>query len=375
MPRNALCVTKNSKDSKMHIPVRPLLSLAALTNAVLGATTGTWQVLSPIPIATRQEQATVAINSTTLAIIGGIVPDLSSSNGTTTNSTGFTTTNIVQLYDIPSDTWRTAAPAPVEINHANAGVVNGKIYLLGGLVFTPTGQSDQGSWVAIPNSWVYDSSTDEWAELEATPADLARGAAVVGVYSSKIYLAGGLRLLDLLPITGTQDTVANVTAFDTISGSWVTDLPAAAQQLPEARDHAVGAVVGSTFYVLGGRDRGQTNVKDTVFALDLEDLEAGWRTSSGRMPTARGGLSAGTVGTRVYTFGGEGNQAVITGVYNETEVFDTAAETWTRLSPMRLPRHGTAAVAVEGRVYVPGGGIVQGATPVNVTDVYIPGDI
>lgn len=366
----------------MHILGCPVLPLCILTYALLGAAlpfrtappvnNGTWQILSSIPFAPRQEQATVAINSTTLAIIGGIVPDLSSSNGTISNSTGFTTANLVQLYDIPSDTWTSASPAPVEINHANAGVVDGKIYLLGGLVFTPTGQSDQGSWVAIADAWVYDPATDEWEVLEGTPELLARGAAVVGAYGSRIYVAGGLRLLDLLPVTGVQDTVANVTAFDTASGTWVSDLPAVAQQLPEARDHAVGAVVGSTFYVIGGRDRGQTNVKNTVFALDLEDLEAGWRTSGARMPTARGGLSAGTVGTQVFTFGGEGNQAVSTGVFNETEVFDAATETWTRLAPMRLARHGTEAVAVDGRVYVPGGGTVQGATPVDVLDVYIP---
>lgn len=363
----------------MRISVHTCLPLFAIADTVLGAAIhqphadqGTWKVLSPIPIAPRQEQVTVAVNSSTLAILGGIIPDPSGLNGPSSNSTGFTTTNLVQLYDIPSDTWRTAAPAPVEINHANAAVVNGRIYLLGGLVFTPTGQSDQGSWVAVPDSWAYDPSADAWAVLEAMPGARARGAAVVGVYGPRVYLAGGLRLLDLLPVAGAQDTAADVTAFDTASGAWVADLPAAARELPAPRDHAVGAVVGGTFYVLGGRERGQTNVKDTVFALDLEDLDAGWRTSAGRMPTARGGLSAGTVGSRVYTFGGEGNEALSSGVFNETEVFDTTTETWTSLAPMRLPRHGTSAVAVDERIYVPGGGVVQGAAPVNVTDVYIP---
>lgn len=367
----------------MHVFSHSFLPLSLLTNAILGialphatgrvasVANGTWEVLASIPLAPRQEQVTVAVNPTTLAIIGGIVPDLINSNGTVSNDTGFVTTNIVQLYDIPSDTWTSASPAPVEINHANAGVVDGKIYLLGGLVYTPTGQSAQGSWVAIADAWVYDLSTDKWTVIEGTPEPLARGAAVVGVYGSKIYIAGGLQLLDLLPEAGVQDTVANVTAFDTATGAWVTDLPAAAQQLPEARDHAVGAVVGSTFYVIGGRDRGQTNVKDTVFALDLEDLEAGWRTSDARMPTPRGGLSAGIVGTQVFTFGGEGNEDVFTGVFNETEVFDAATETWTKLASMRLPRHGTSAVAVGDRVYVPGGGTVQGATPVDVLDAYI----
>lgn len=376
---------KLSQAFKMHFLGSPWLSFAILTNTVLGASllhrnaaitasNGSWEILAPIPIAPRQEQTTVAINSTTIAILGGIIPDLSSPNATITNSTGFITTNLLQLYDIPSNTWTLGPRTPVALNHVNAAVVDGKIYLLGGLVFTPTGESTQGSWVAIADAWVYDPATPSatWTVLTGAPEPQARGASVLGVYGSRIYIAGGLQLLDLLPAVGTQASVATVSAFDTATGAWVSDLPAVAQQLPEARDHAAGAVVGSMFYVIGGRVRGQTNVRDTVFALDLEDLGAGWRTSAARMPTPRGGLAGGVVGTRVYTFGGEGNAEVSDGVFNETEVFDAATETWTRLAPMRLPRHGTAAVGVGGRVYLPGGGVVQGATPVDVLDAYIP---
>ncbi|CAN8097887.1 unnamed protein product [Discula destructiva] len=108
------------------------------------------------------------------------------------------------------------------------------------------------------------------------------------------------------------------------------------------------------------RDRGQTNVRDTKFVLDLEDLEAGWRLARWARTSLR--------------LVGEETQAVSTGVFNEMEVFDTATETWTRLAPMRPPRHGTSAVAVGGRVYVPGGGTVQGAAPVDLFDVYVPSD-
>lgn len=385
----------------MRIPLQSFLPFLVLTGAVLGVTVnnrhalnltdGTWRTLAPIPLAPRQEQATVALNTTTLAIVGGIVPDPSAGggNGSASNNTGFVTTDLVQLYDIPSDTWTSAAPAPVAINHANAAAVDGRLYLLGGLVFTPAGQSDQGAWVAVPDCWLYDPATDAWSALPAMPAAEARGAAVVGVApgpgsgsgsgSARIYLAGGLRLLDLLPVTGVQDTVDLVSAFDTATGAWVTatdDLPEPARRLPEGRDHAAGAVVDGVFHVVGGRTRGQTNVRDTVYALDLADLDAGWALLPARMPTARGGLSAGTIGDRwIYTFGGEGNVAASDGVFNETEVLDTRTGTWTKLAPMALPRHGTSAVAVGEGVYIPGGGVVQGATPVDVMTVFIPGQV
>ncbi|KAF6823683.1 kelch repeat-containing protein [Colletotrichum musicola] len=294
---------------------------------------GTWETLTPIPIAPRQEHAAAALSETMLAILGGIVPNPAGE--------GFNTASPVQLYDIPSGTWFRAADAPVAVNHPNLAAANGKLYLLGGLAPAP-----DGAWRAFSESWVYDPAADTWTPIAPVPAGEERDSAT--------------------------DTVAFVPAFDTESGRWVS-LPRAAAFLPEGRDHAAAAAVGRKFYVLGGRGRGQRNVKGTVFILDVENLEAGWTTSRGRMPTPRGGVVAGTLDRRVYVFGGEGNPAEGSeGIFNETEVFDTKAETWKRLAPMAVPRHGGAAVAIGDGVYHPGGGVQQGGSPVDVFDVYRP---
>jgi hypothetical protein len=39
---------------------------------------------------------------------------------------------------------------------------------------------------------------------------------------------------------------------------------------------------------------------------------------------------------------------------------------------MPVPRHGTAAVAVGGTIYIPGGGDVAGGSPMDVNDAYRP---
>lgn len=339
-----------------------LLSVGLALASALGIVAGTcipckgdtWRELAPIPIAPRQEHTTVALSSSTIAILGGIVPE---------GEFGATTTDIMQLYDIPTDTWTSAASMPLPMNHANAAVVGGKLYLLGGLAV----DTDE-AWRAVPDSWVYDPDEDQWAPITPMPNGAERGSAAMGVYDSKIYLAGGMTTLDI-PGGGYQDSVATVSAYDTIRGTWTTF----SERLPEGRDHAGGAVVGSKLYVLGGRYFGQHGIRDTVFSLDLTVTNATWQTSLARMPTARGGVSAGTIGTRIYIFGGEGNEAEgSNGVFNQTEVFDTVTETWERLPPMKLPRHGTSAVAVNGRVYIPGGGIYQSAGPVNTTDVFCP---
>ncbi|KAK0704518.1 hypothetical protein B0H67DRAFT_648946 [Lasiosphaeris hirsuta] len=334
----------------------PLL-LAAWALAAPPPSHGTWTTLPSIPLAPRQEHITVALPPSSLAILTGIIPS---------GPASYNTTALAQLYHIPSSTWTPLlAPVPRPLNHANAAAVAGKIYLLGGLADAP-----DGAWRAVSDAWVYDPAADAWTPLPPLPPGHARGSAVAGVWGSIIFLAGGMRTL--VPVAGgEQDTVDVVSAYDTVGREWV-DLPPAAARIPGARDHAGGAVVGHTFYVVGGRERGQANVKGEVFALDLEDLKAGWTTRAARMPTPRGGIAAAAIGGKIYTFGGEGNPDSEVGVFNQTEAYDSVTDTWERLPAMPLPRHGTSAVAIGGRVFIPGGGTKIGADPVGFFDVYRP---
>ncbi|KAK4233420.1 hypothetical protein C8A03DRAFT_48029 [Achaetomium macrosporum] len=328
-----------------------------------------WKALAPIPLYPRQEHTTLALNSTTLAILGGIIPITNSSPPL------FTTTPLLQLYDIPTNKWHPApaAPAPIPINHPNAVVVNSKLYLLGGL-----SDAGDGVWRGTNQSFVYDIRSNTWSALPPMPAsDVARGSAAMGVdeQTGVVYLAGGMTQLPLIEGAGVQESVAAVSAFDTRTNQWVSlgSLPRGVRRMPGRRDHAGAAVVQGVLYVLGGRDTGQTNVRGEVFALNLRDLGKGWVTKKGVMPTPRGGVSAAAVGGKVYVFGGEGNpEEGSDGVFGQVEAYDTRTDSWERLGRMRAPRHGTSAVAVGRGVYIPGGGIRLGGAPVDTFDVFYP---
>ncbi|KAK4040498.1 hypothetical protein C8A01DRAFT_15646 [Parachaetomium inaequale] len=322
-----------------------------------------WKTLSPIALYPRQEHTTLALNRTTLAILGGIVP-----NGLPTQ---FNTTSLLQLYSIPTNKWHPAplAPMPVALNHPNAAAVDGKIYLLGGL-----DDRGDGIWRGTGRSWVYDPTTNTWAELPGIP-DVPRGSAAMGVdeRTGVVYLAGGMTQLPLIEGAGEQESVDVVSAFDTRKGEWVAALPAGVKAMPGRRDHAGAVVVDRVMYVLGGRDRGQHNVRGDVFALDLGRLGKGWVTKAGKMPTPRGGVCAGAVAGKVYVFGGEGNPVEGSdGVFDQVEAYDIRKDTWERLDKMELPRHGTSAVAVGRGVYIPGGGIKLGGAPVDTFNVFYP---
>lgn len=69
-------------------------------------------------------------------------------------------------------------------------------------------------------------------------------------------------------------------------------------------------------------------------------------------------MAVATVGERMYAFGREGNPDPAAGnVFSETEVYDVRRDRWERLGPMDTPRHGLAAVAVEGVIYMLAGGV------------------
>ena len=348
----------------MYLNMQFFLNLGLLLSTTLAHPykTPTWTPLVPVPIP-RQEHTAVFLPPSTIAVFGGIIPI--PTNDTTTLP--ITTTSLMQFYSIPNNTWATASPLPRALNHANAAVVNGEIYVLGGLA--DLGEAAP-AWRAVSDSWVYSPKTGAWSALPGLPAGEARGSAAVGVYKHLIVLAGGMTDLDLSG-NMSQNTVSVVSIFDTVARTWL-DVPKEAGYLPEGRDHAGGAIVDGKMYVLGGRQQGQENVKDTVFILDLCDLEAGWMVSTARMPTPRGGVATGVVGKKVYVFGGEGNRAVESGVFDQVEAYNTVKDKWSRVRPMRIPRHGTYAVGIDGKVYVPGGGVMQSGAPVADFDVFEP---
>ncbi|KAM7206880.1 galactose oxidase [Naviculisporaceae sp. PSN 640] len=305
-----------------------------------------WKTLAPVPAGKIHEHSTVAINPTQLMIIGGVLQ-----SGGVIDS--------VYLYDIPTNAWKKLASLPVTINHANAAVVDGRVYVLGGM----TG----AAWAGNPKGWVYDPAVgDKWTAVESMPTSEARGSAVMGVYNKTIWLASG-------KTKSGGESVTTVSAFDTVTGKWLTSIPAKAKNIPEGRDHGGGGVIGTKYYQIAGSLGAITNRKDTVFVLDLEDLGKGWSTAKSRMPTPRRGFATGIVGSKFYTFGGEGNpDPASNGIYKEVEVYDTATDSWEVLPPMVIPRHGSYAVAVNGSIYIPGGGTASGTPATAAFDVFTP---
>lgn len=293
---------------------------------------GEWVAAASLPGGPRQETAVVAVNSSTsmnaIYVLGGF-DDMGNIVDTVerfafTNSPGG---------------WSQVAPLPVPMHHANAAVVNGKIWVVGfltGLAFDADGRVFQ-----------YDPAADEWTEGTPMPLGTERGASGVAVEleGSDIFVAGGLR---------EGAAVADFSVFSATTGTggaW-TGLV----NMPAPRDHLGAGVIDGVFYAVGGRNTLINSHVPDVLAWN-PSAPSSW-TPKSPMPTSRGGAATFATGGGIYVFGGEGNTATESGVFSEVERYDALRDTWRSYEPMLTPRHGTGAAKIDDEDYpfmVPGG--------------------
>jgi N-acetylneuraminic acid mutarotase len=142
-----------------------------------------------------------------------------------------------EVYDPATNTWATRSPMPTPRNHVANGVVNGKIYVIGGRL----GNAFIGRAANTDTVEGYDPATDKWsATLSRMPTP--RSALTYGTYKGKIYVAGGE-----LQTAYMAAAFRAVEAYDPATNSWST-LPA----LEFPRHGAGGDVIGNRFHVVTG---------------------------------------------------------------------------------------------------------------------------
>jgi len=249
--------------------------------------------------------------------------------------------NVVQVYDIKSDSWRLTTPYPTTINHASAVGINGMLYVIGGQTNAGT-QTEESRYVTAV--YAYDPKTEKW--LPRAPMPTARSAMAHDVIDGKIYVAGGR------PPRG-----HDFAAYDPKADRW-TVLP----ELPTARNHMAAAAIDGKLYVVGGRFGGGFRSEITA-VNEMFDPNANKWIPKRPMSESRSGHNGIVVYGCFHTFGGEHPTAGPSGVFPHHEVYNAKTDRWTRFSDMPIPVHGvTGLVYANGWIYLPGGGTEMGGS-------------
>jgi N-acetylneuraminic acid mutarotase len=281
----------------------------------------TWITLAPLAGGARQEVGVAALDGR-VYVIGGF--------GATGNGSA-----AVELYDVASGQWQSAASLPAERNHVGVAALGDRVYVAGGFIgsgFTPAREV-----------YRYDPAQNAWSAVADLPG--ARGALALAELGGKLYATGG---------SGASGSVAEHAAYDPASDTWT-----ALAFLPSPRNHLAAVTLGQFIYVIGGRRDGAGTLN--TGELDRYDPGTDAWTVLAPMPTARSGHAAAVIEGRIAVMGGEVDAAnPPTHVFDAVELYDPGRNTWVGLAPMPIPRHGIGAATVGDLIYVPGGATSAG---------------
>ncbi len=162
-------------------------------------------------------------------------------NGRIYAISGFDGTNMAtgEEYDPASDTWTKKADLPTLRSHLATQVADGKIYAIGGW------DRIESLHTAFSSVAVYDPAADAWTKK----ADMrtARWSPASGVVNGKIYVVGGT----VAPGAGDRQNLQTVEVYDPETDTWAqgVDMPTArgwlSASLIDGKLYAVGGRISS----------------------------------------------------------------------------------------------------------------------------------
>ena len=332
-----------------------VFGLALLCVPLLGlaASEGQWESRAPLP-SNRTEVAVAELDGK-IYVMGGY------------KYYGIVTSRAVDVYDPQTDRWEEKASLPGGRQHPAAAAVNGKLYFIGG--FTPIWNwHTLTKWEDNParDVWEYDPGQNRWRARAPMPT--ARGALAVGVIDGKIYAVGGKKDRKEQgegKQKGKMEILNTLEVYDPVSDTWQTLPP-----MPTPRDHLTAAVLNGRLYVIGGRQGG---IGSSMTVNEMYDPKKQRWITKAPMPSKRSGIAAAVFGRQIYIFGGEGKKETEYITFNATESYNPDTDQWTTHAPMANARHGLGAAAFDGRIYVIAGGPVSAsARGGNANEAFTP---
>jgi DNA-binding CsgD family transcriptional regulator len=201
------------------------------------------------------------------------------------------------LYDTEANGWLPGSDKPSPVANVQAGVVEGLIYVPGGVT------ADGGASSVLE---VYDPAADLWTTRAALPAPLAGYA--LAVFGGQLYLFGGW---------DGAGYIDSVWVYDPAADAWSSRSP-----LPVAVGFAAAASLPDRILVAGGFDGRQEYAACGAY-YPADDR---WETCAA-MNLPRGGLGMAADGASAYAIGGGWQR---TATFNER--YDSLTNTWSSIS-------------------------------------------
>jgi N-acetylneuraminic acid mutarotase len=217
-----------------------------------------WKALAPLP-GKRGSPIAEEVGGQ-IYVIGGAIPEPGSKEVAIRPSRAARSVSTNEAYDPETNKWTTRSPMPTPRNHAFAGTVNGKIYVIGGRITSP--------FITVASNLdiveEYDPATNTWGGSGSrTPMPTARSGGGWTTYSGKIYVGGGeIQTRQML------GAFRALEAYDPATNSW-----SILQSMPIPRHGVATAVLNGKIHFVSGKitSGGTTDVQLSTGSHDVYD--------------------------------------------------------------------------------------------------------
>ena len=271
----------------------------------------------------------------------------------------------VEMYDPKTDTWQRKADMPTKRSGVAVSVVEGKIYAIGGesMKKKPWHKGWRYEAKGLPTVEMYDPVTDTWTQRADMPTPRKTRTCVV---DGKIYAIGGLAVGPTVRKQGPLDTVE---VYDPARDIWTS-----ASSMNHARYWAALSVVNGEIYATGGTGPSATVREPDPYLSSVEVFNPKtdqWRERR-EMVTAKAGHSANFIKGKIYVIGGAMWEVKAREYkYHSTiEIYDPATDRWTQEPDMLVGKSGHTTEIIDGHIYIFGGDTKVAEGPLTSVEVY-----
>ena len=287
-----------------------------------------WEVVSQLP--TGRSSFSTAVVDGKIYLIGGLLFESEKRN-----TFGLST---VEVYDTKNNSWERLTDMPTPRLQAGAAVVDGKIYVVGGY------RVINRRMKILKVVEVYDPQTDTWVRKQ--DMSIPRRQFGIGVVAGKIYVIGGENFFDFEK----PQRLDQMEVYDPVSDTW-----AKRADLPSRRDEVKVAVVRDTIYVIGGFGWPPFGLGAVLATIEAYQPKTNrWREKSD-MPNSKTDFSTVVVDDKIYLIGGYSIALErFDGYLKTVEVYDPETERWDESPPMPAKNSPFGAAAVNGKIYILG---------------------
>lgn len=244
-------------------------------------------------------------------------------------------TNLVEVYDLATNTWSAATPLPTARMGLVAAVINGRIYAIGG-------RTDGYSTSAVGTVEMFDPGTNLWTSMNPMPSP--RYFAAAAVVGGEIHVAGGEFETNVLP---------TLEAYNPLTNQWRNRTA-----MPTARGQLAMVEANGRLYALGGYAGLVSQWVGTV--EEYNPLTDTWAVRA-PMPTARAHLALSQINGKLLAAGGENVNRSL----DLLESYDPVTDVWFTKTPSLTAFTRATGTVVNGKMLVFGNTLSLAYDPAN----------